>query len=382
MGDSIRTTMDAPLLMTPGPCPVFPEVYEACSWKLLHHRTPEFSEYLIRSIDNLKKIFETKQEVFLLTSSGTGGMEAAIANTVSPGDKVLCVSIGVFGNRFHKIAKIYGGKTELLEIPWGKGARPEEVQKAVQKYKPDITTITFNETSTGVTNPIGEIAELVKDETTLLVDAISGLGGVKYEHDKWGVGISIAGTQKALAVPPGLATVAVSDFMWERIENCKSPRFYFDLSAYKKKFESTQQTPYTPAIGLIYGLDVALQKILKIGLENVYSRQIKISEAVQAGVKALGLNFFAEDAYRSEVLTSFTCDIDTNTIRKTMQEKYNIMVAGGQKDLKGKIIRIGHMGAVTNENIYYTLDSLKKSLEEHGHKSKGDPAQAAKEILE
>jgi len=375
------TIMDTPLLMTPGPCPVFSEVYEACSRRLIHHRTPEFSEVLVRTIDNMKKFFETKDDVFLITSSGTGSMEAAIANTVSPGDKVLNVSIGVFGERFHKISKVYGAETKVLDIPWGKAARPEEVQKAVKEFKPAITTLTFNETSTGVTNPIKEIAELIRDETTIFVDAISGIGGIKYEHDKWGIGISLAGTQKALAVPPGLAAIAVSDFMWERIEKCKSPRFYFDLPAYRKKLESVQQTPYTPAVGLVFGLDCALQKLLEIGLDKIYARQIKISEAVQAGVRELGLDFFAEEAYRSEVLTSITSPVDSEAVRKTLTEKYNILVAGGQRDLKGKIIRIGHMGAVTNDNIYYTLDSLKKSLEENGHKVSGDPVKAAKEIL-
>jgi len=374
--------MDAPLLMTPGPCPVFPEVYEACARPLIHHRTPPFSEILVRTIDNLKTVFETKGDISLITSSGTGAMEAAIANTVSPGDKVLSVSVGVFGDRFHKIAKIYGAKAEVLRIPWGKGATPEEVQKAVKKFKPDITTVTFNETSTGVTNPIREISELVRDETTLLVDAISALGGIKYEHDKWGIGLTVAGSQKAFAVPPGLAAVAVSDFMWERIEKCKSPRFYFDLRAYRDKYASSQQTPYTPAISLICGIDAALQKLKTMGLDNVYKRQVQLSKAVQAGITELNLEFFAEEKYRSEVITSFTCDIDTTTIRNTMNDKYNILVAGGQKHLKGKLIRIGHMGAVTNENIYYTLDSLKKSLEEHGHKCPGDPVAAAKEILE
>lgn len=370
----------APLLMTPGPCPVFPEVYEACAQEMVHHRTPEFVETYLRATENMKKVFETKGHVFLVSSSGTGAMEAAVANTVSPGDKVLSVSCGVFGARFQKIAKAFGAKTETLEIPWGKGASPEEVKAAVEKFKPDITTVTFNETSTGVTNPVRELAEIVRDETVLLVDGISAIGGIKYEHDKWGIGIGITGSQKSLGVPPGLSMVAVSDFLWERIEACKSPRFYFDLLQYRDKLDK-RPPPFTPATTLVLGLDAALKKLLEIGLENVYLRQEKIAGAIQAGVSALGLEFFAEEKYRSRMLTSLNSPVDAEPVRKTMEKKYNIMVAGGQKHLKGKIIRIGHMGNITDENIFDTLDSLKKSLEEHGYSSQGDPVKAAREAL-
>ena len=371
--------MEVPLLMTPGPCPVFQEVYDVYKEKIRHHRTQEFVDVYLRATANMKKVFETKGHVFLISASGTGGMEAAIANTVSPGDKVLSVACGVFGSRFHKIAKRFGAKTECMEVEWGKGTDPQAVKQAVDNFKPDITTLTFNETSTGITNPIGEIAELIGDETTLLVDGISGIGGIKYEHDNWGIGISVAGSQKAVAVPPGLAMVAVSDSMWERIEACTTPRFYFDLVAYRDSLEK-RPPPYTPAIYLVRGLDAALTKLLETGLDEVYSQQEQIAKAVQAGVSAMGLEFFAEEKYRSNVLTSINSPIDANAVRKTMLEKYNVMVAGGQKQLKGKILRIGHMGAISNEDVYTTLMALQKALADNGHESK-DPVPAAREVL-
>ena len=375
--------MTAPLLMTPGPVPVYPEVYEILSQPLIHHRTPEFTEAYVQTLDRLKQVYDTKADVHILTSSGTGAMETAISNTVQAGDKVLSVSVGVFGSRAYKIAQNVGAKAELLEYEMGKGARVAEVKAKIKETGASILTITHNETSTGVTNPIQEICEELKDEVTILVDAISGLGALPYHHDKWGVGITAGGSQKAFAIPPGLAFVAVSDFMWEKIEANKTPRFYFDLREYKKRYEKDKQPPWTPAASLVLALNKALEIMLKDGVDAIYKRQEKFGNAIRAGIKELGLGFLAEEGCRSNTVTSVKVPdgIDVKTIRTTMHQKHNIQIAGGQKGMKGKIFRIGHMGAIGDKDILNTLSALHDSLQVAGFKPAGDPLPAAKEQL-
>ncbi|MFH1787072.1 MAG: alanine--glyoxylate aminotransferase family protein, partial [archaeon] len=249
--------------MIPGPVEVYKEVYDVLGEPIIGHRTSDFGALYREVSKKAGKVFETKNDVYLLTSSGSGAIETAVVNTISPGDKVLSVVIGVFGDRFAKMARTYGGDVTELKIDWGKGATPQQVRKALDVSGADIITITHNETSTGCTNPIGEIAEEVADDALMLVDGVSSVGGIKYQHDKWNIGVSLTGSQKALCVPPGLALITFSKRAWEKVEQTTTPRYYFDIRKYKKYYDEKGETPYTPAIGLVMAIDKSLDIILE-----------------------------------------------------------------------------------------------------------------------
>ncbi|OGO39341.1 MAG: class V aminotransferase [Chloroflexi bacterium RBG_16_57_8] len=341
-------------LRIPGPTPCPPEVLEAMARPMIDHRGPEFVKIMQRVTEKLKQAFMTKNDLFILTGSGTGGLEAAVVNTLSPGDTVLGVSIGSFGDRFASIARAFGANVVPLNFEWGKAADPEAIQTAL-KDDPQIKAvlITHNETSTGVTNDIAKISSVVKGAGKLLiVDSISGIGAIKCPVDEWGIDVTIAGSQKGWMVPPGLTMVSVSADAWKAHANAKMPRTYWDF-AQAKKYLERGQTPWTPAVSMIFGFDVALDILLKKGMNNIIAHHARVGSTARAGMQSLGLTLLADEAYASDTVTAVSGNPELNIkeLRRILREEDQIVLGGGQGKLDGKIFRIGHMGYVTEQEI-------------------------------
>jgi aspartate aminotransferase-like enzyme len=359
-------------LRVPGPTPCPQEVLQAMGQQMINHRGPEFAQILNSVTAKLKQLFQTKNDLFLLTGSGTGGLEAAVVNTMSPGDKVLSVSIGVFGERFASIAEEFGAEVIPLDFEWGKAADPDAVRKALQA-DPAIKTVlvTHNETSTGVTNDLAAISSVVKEADKLLVvDAISSLGSIDLPVDKWHCDVTVTGSQKGWMVPPGLAMVSVSQEGWQANQKAKMPRFYWDFVKAKSYLEKGE-TPWTPVVPVFFALEVALDMILKEGLANIFTRHARVSKAAREGVKALGLSPFAEERYASNTVTSVAASngLDTKKMLKILREEHGVVLAGGQRTLDGKIFRIGHLGWVTEADIKEVLAAIEKALPQAGFRS-------------
>jgi len=331
---------------------------------MVDHRGPEFAGVIRRVTDRLKPFFQTQNDILTLTTAGTGGLESAVVNFLSPGQTVLAVSIGVFGDRFAKIASVYGANVIKLRFDDGTPADPEKVRQAL-KDNPEVTavTITHNETSTGVTNHLGPLANVIKDEgKLLLVDAVSSLGAIDCPVDEWNLDVVVTGSQKGWMVPPGLAFVSVSDEAWKANETAKMPRFYFDLKEAKLSLEKNQ-TPWTPALPIYFGLDVALEKMTAEGLPAILARHQAIADRVRGGVKDLGLKLVADERYASNTVTAVWVPegIKDSALRNGMREE-GVHVAGGQGALTGKIFRIGHLGYVSMADVDDALRALKASL--------------------
>jgi len=317
--------------------------------------------------EDLKKVFETRNPVLTFASSGTGAMEASLVNAFSPGDKVLAISVGVFGERFAKIASRFGLEVKQMDIPWGRGVDPEEVKAYLEGPEgKDVqgVLVTHNETSTGVVNDIKAIGQTLKDKDCLfLVDAVSSLAGIELKADEWGLDMVIAGSQKALMLPPGLAFVSVSDKAWDFIKKSKLPKFYFDFLAYKKSL-GDDTTPYTPAVSLVIAASEALNMIIEEGLNNIFARHKNLALACRNAVKAMGLELFTEQKYASDLITAIKAPsgIEIDKARSIMNLEHDIMIAEGQQHLKGKIFRIGHMGYVDCFDLLRTISALEFSL--------------------
>jgi aspartate aminotransferase-like enzyme len=352
-------------LRIPGPTPCPDEVLQAMTKQMINHRGPEFRDILNRVTENLKVFFQTKNDLFLLTGSGTGGMEAAVINTLSPGDSVLSVSIGVFGDRFATIAEQYGANVTRLSFEWGKAADPDEVGKALQADpKIKAVLVTHNETSTGVTNDLEALSKVIKDAgKLLLVDAISSLGSLNLPVDGWGCDVVVSGSQKGWMVPPGLAMVSVSQEAWQAHATAKMPRFYWDFTRAKSYFERGQ-TPWTPAVSTVFAMDRALQMMLKEGLPNIIARHARLGELTRQGVKSLGLSLFADEKHASNTVTAVKAPEGTNAndLRKILLNENKIVLGGGQQSLDGKIFRIGHLGMVSEGDIEAVISALKVAL--------------------
>jgi aspartate aminotransferase-like enzyme len=358
-------------LRIPGPTPIPPEVQEALSRQMINHRGPEFADMLNRLTSGLQKIFQTKNDVLILTTSGTGVLEAAVVNTLSPGDKVLNVSIGAFGDRFGNIAETYGAKLVNMQVEWGQAADPAEIEKALAA-DPSIKAVlvTHNETSTGVTNDLEAIAKVVRGfDKLLLVDAISSLGAIPLPVDECDIDVAVTGSQKGFQVPPALAFVSVSERAWKASETAKMPRFYFDFKK-AKDFAAKGQTPWTPAVSVCFALDVALGILLKEGLENIFARHHRIATKTRNEVKGLGLELFADPKHASDTITAVRVPEGVNgpTLNKIMREEHNTVLAGGQARLAGKIFRIGHLGLVSEADIDLTIKELRAALPKVGYK--------------
>ena len=372
-------------LLTPGPTPLPPEVCEALAKPIIHHRTPQFQVVLKEVSEGLKHVFQTRNDVFILASSGTGAMEAAVVNLLSPGDTVITVQGGKFGERWTEICNNYAINTEIMDVEWGKAVDPKAIKAKIQSFKPKIKAVfvTLCETSTGVVNDIKAIGEILKDtEAVLVVDAISGLGAIPILTDAWSVDIVISGSQKGLMLPPGLGFISVSPKAWKFIQESKCPKYYFDLKEAKKALDKTD-TPFTPAISLIIALGESLKMIKQDGLENIFIRHKKMAEATRSAMKALGLQLFAPSA-ASDVVTAVKVPqgIDGEKLVKTMRDTYGVTIAGGQSELKGKVFRIAHMGYIEEFDIIICISCLEKVLAQMGYKfNLGQGLKAAQEIF-
>jgi len=356
-------------LRIPGPTPLPDEVLQAMTKQMINHRGPEFGQMMNDVTDKLKQLFQTTNDVLLLTSSGTGGLEAAIVNTLSPGDKVLSVSIGVFGERFATIAEIFGAEVIPLRFEWGGVADVDAVRRALdQEPKIKAVLVTHNETSTGATNDLAAISSAVKEyNKLLLVDAISSLGSIELPVDKWHLDVAVTGSQKGWMAPPGLAMVSVSQEAWQAHANAKMPRFYWDFARAKNSMEKGQ-TPWTPAVSIVFALSVSLGMMLEEGLDNIVARHARVAKAARDGVKSLGLSLFANENYASNTVTSVaaTDGLDSKKLIKILREEHEIVLGGGQQSLDGKIFRIGHLGWVTEEDIEPVISALKVALPQAG----------------
>ena len=361
-------------IMTPGPVPISEEVLMEHGRPLMHHRSPEFSKIFIEVTDKLKKFMQTSNDVLILTSSGTGAMEAAVTNAFSVGDKVLVVNAGNFGERFKKISAKFGLNVIALDYEWGDNANPADVKKSLDE-NPDIkgVMVQHSETSTGVINDIEAISKIVKGYPALMVvDAISGIGASELKVDEWGLDMVCGGSQKALSAPTGISFISISHRAWEAVEKSNIPKFYFDLTAAKKYIEKTPpQTPWTPGISIIVAMNKALDMFFEEGRENVYRRHRTLALAVQRACEKLGLELLVKDPGKRGVsVTSINVPegIDGKLLTKTMRVKYGVTVAGGQGKLTGLIFRIGHLGYVGIFDVIIAISALEFALKEQGWK--------------
>ncbi len=352
-------------LRTPGPTPCPPQALQAMSKQMINHRGKEFGQILDSVTERLKQVFQTKADVFLLTASGTGGLEAAIVNTLSPDDKVLSLTNGVFSNRFADIAEQYGAKVKRLTFEWGEPVSPDTVREALSTDS-DIKAVlvTHNETSTGVTNDLKEISSVVKEfEKLLLVDAVSSLGSIDLPVDDWCCDIVITGSQKGWMAPPGLAMVSVGEEAWKAHDQARMPRYYWDFSK-AKDYLQLSQTPWTPAVSICYAVDATLDLMLAEGLPNIFARHARIAQMTRNGVKSLGLSLFAKDSHASNTVTAVNAGdkIDVSKLIQILNDEYDVIIAKGQRKLSGKIFRIGHLGLVNETDIEIVLEALAKAL--------------------
>ena len=360
------------LLLTPGPTKVPQNLCEALGRPIIHHRTPQFQEYLKQAFEGLKYVFQTKNDIYLMAGSGTAGMEAAVCNLLSPGDKAITVESGKFGERWTEICKAFGINTKVISVKWGQSVLAKDILREL-KADPSIKAvfITSSETSTGITADVKAIGEAVRQtNAVLVVDAVSGLAVTELKTDEWGVDVVVSGSHKGLMLPPGLAFVSVSPKAYKLVETAQCPRYYFDFRKYKKAIASAD-TPFTPAIGLVIALIESINMIKTKKLENLLAHHERMAKATRAAVKALGLKLFADPSCISNVLTAVVVPdgVDGEKIVKIMRDTYGISIAGGQgEELKGKIIRIAHMGCVDEEDLLTGLEHLEKTLSDLGYK--------------
>jgi aspartate aminotransferase-like enzyme len=356
-----------PNLRIPGPTGLPPSVRQAGARQMINHRGPAFAEILARIQDGMQPYFGTSGQVQILTSAGTGGLEAAVVNVLSPGDRVLGVSIGSFGDRFAKIASTYGANVDVMAAEWGWAAAADEVRERLRSGGSDYKAVllTHNETSTAVMNPMAELIPAVREaapEALILVDSVSALGAVPFEMDAWGADVVVTASQKAWMSAPGLAMVAASERAWAAMETAKMPRFYLDLRRHRDSAASGE-TPWTPAIAVVFQVDEGLRLMAEEGMAGVFARHQASAAASQAGIEALGFKLFAEPENRSKTVTAawIPDDLDWKPFNADLRKR-GLVLAGGQGKLTGRIFRIGHLGSVTVEEIIAAMATLEAAL--------------------
>lgn len=376
------------LLMTPGPTNVPDRILQAMLKPMIDHRSPEFHELHERIVDGLKYAFQTKGDVYALTCSGTGGVECAIFNVVDPGDEVIVPIGGVFAERMAEEVRSAGGRVVEVPVRWGSAVRVSQVEEALEAHpEAKAVALVYNETSTGVTaRDLSKIGELTHEHGVLLiVDAISVLGGDVLKVDDWHIDICIAGSQKCLACPPGLALISVSQRAWEAMEKRRERRsYYFDLLACRRFYRERKETPFTPAIPLYYALDEALKMLREEGLERRIERHRKCASAFYAAFESMGLEPLAEPEFKSNtvIAVKYPPGVEDSAFRTALRQGFGIYVAGGMGQLKGKIFRIGSMGVVTAEDVLETVEAIGKALSELGCKVPVEEAlSTAREVL-
>lgn len=370
-----------PNLRIPGPTTLPPTVREAGGRQMINHRGPEFAAMLDRILTGMKPFFGTTGDIAMLSCAGSGGLEAAIVNTLSPGDRVLAVSIGAFGDRFAKIATLYGADVTKLEVEWGRAADPAAVREALAAAPGfRVVLLTHNETSTGVMNPIPVLAAAIRDvapDSLILVDSVSGLGAVPFEMDAWGVDLVVTGSQKAWMAPPGLAMVAASARAWEAMAEARMPRFYLDLRAHRDA-AANGQTPFTPAISVVCQVDEGLRLMGREGPASIFARHEACAAATRAGLTALGFELFADPRFASRTVTAAHLPEghDWKAFNGAIKA-HGVVLAGGQGKLTGKIFRVGHLGSVTVEEILGAIAVLETVALEQGRRITPGSAVAA-----
>lgn len=362
--------MTKDLLLLPGPVPVAQPVLEAMARPMINHRGGQFAALLEALRRDLRPVFGTHGDVLVLGSSGTGGLEAAVASLFSPGDRLLSCPVGVFGKRLAEIARIYGCDVEVLETPLGAALNPQALRARLREDARGFRGIllTHNETSTGVQNDMAAIAEVTRAHGALtVVDSVSGLGASRFEMDEWGYDVVVTASQKAFAVPPGLAMAAVSERAWQAMASAKIACFYFDLRR-ARDFSEQGQTPWTPPVSLCYALDVALERYHAIGMEENFRRHERYAAAVRAGFEAIGMALFSRpDAHSVTVVAAAPpAGVDAATLLKTLRERYGVTLSGGQAELSGKIVRFGTMGDVTQSDLLGALACFESALADCG----------------
>jgi aspartate aminotransferase-like enzyme len=371
------------ILMTPGPTPVPPEVLLAQGSPLVYHRGPGYGALLRDVTETLKEIMGTRNDVLVFSSSGTGGLESAVANLFSPGDRVVVPVAGYFGERFAKIAIAFGLDVHRIDYEWGRAVRPQDVREALDEAPAKAVLMQHSETSTGVIHDVEAVGEITREKGVLLVvDVISSVGAVPYDGDAWGVDVAVGGSQKALMATPGLAFVSISDAAWDASRTATCPRFYFDWAAYKASYSlDDPESPYTPAISLVAGFRAALKLYMDEGPEAVLERHRVLSEATKEGVRALGLDLDGEGPERAWAVTAVRAPegIDGNELVARIRSRHRIILAPGQGPLKGKVFRIGHLGYYDRFDIVRCLAALELTLEEMGYPVKRGAAVAAAE---
>ncbi len=354
-------------LRTPGPTPLPPDVRAALALDMLNHRGPEFGTVLRECREGLRWAFQTRHDVLVLTASGTGGLESVVANLLSPGQRVLAVSIGYFGDRFARIARAFGADVVDLTFDWGQAADPGVVADRLAA-DPTIETVfvTHNETSTGVMNPLPEITRAVRDarpHAILAVDGISSVGSAPVLTDAWQCDVVVSGSQKGWMIPPGLTFVSVSPRAWERQARAGLPRFYFDWLPHRKNLDKNT-TPWTPAVGLVFGLQAALRRMRAEGLEQIFARHERVARHTRERLARMGVRLFADPAHPSwTVTTAWVPDgVDGKALLRTLRETHGVVLAGGQGPYEGRLIRVGHLGYVTEADVDVALDTLQAEL--------------------
>jgi aspartate aminotransferase-like enzyme len=377
--------MDRPeILMTPGPTPVPPEVLLAQGSPFPYHRGPAYTKLLTDVTDGLKRLMRTENDVVLFASSGTGGLESVVANLFSPGDRVVIPVAGYFGERFAGIARAFGLDVHQIDYEWGTAVRPDDVDAALREHPAKGVLVQHSETSTGVVHDVEAIGRISRDAGVLLaVDAISSVGAVPYEGDAWGIDVGVGGSQKALSATPGLAFVSVSERAWQAAEAATNPRFYFDWRRYKEAFETDGDSPFTPALSLMMGMKVALDRYFDEGPEAALERHRLLSTAVKEGCRALGLDIAAEHPERAWAVTQVAAPegIDGGDLVAKIRRDHGLILGSGQGPLKGKVFRIGHLGNYDQLDILRGLAAIEMTLSEMGYPVKPGAAVAAAEAV-
>jgi aspartate aminotransferase-like enzyme len=369
-------------LMAPGPTPVPPESLAAGAAPIIHHRGPDFRELTLRTLGRLQEVCRTQNDVLLFTASGSGAFESAVVNLLSPGERVLVVTAGAFGDRWCSMASAFGADVHELRYSWGETPQPDDLRSRLAETGAEVVIVVHSETSTGVVADVQSLAAVAREAgATVVVDAVSSLGAVPLETDAWGLDVVVAGSQKALMTPPGLAMATVSPAAWERSARSTMPRYYFDWVRMQKALEEGS-TPFTPAVSIVAALDVSLGLILEEGLEAAFARHAALGRACREGAKAMGLELYSPDEERSAVVTAIlTPDgVDAKALVLELRDRFGITVAGAHGELGARMFRIGHIGYYDVLDITTALTAVETVLLERG--AAIEPGVAAVRALE
>lgn len=371
-------------LFSPGPTPIPPQVLLAMARPIFYHRSDRYREIFKEVTEGMRVVFQTKGDVLTFCSSGTGAMEAAVVNILSPGDKVIVVNGGKFGERWHNLTQAYQAQVIEIKVPWGEAVAPERIEAEIKKAGGAVKAVFTHlcETSTGTLYDVRALGRLLgKTQTLLVVDAVSGLGADELKTDEWGVDIAVAGSQKGLMIPPGLAFASVSAKAWKAVETSKLPKFYFSFAKAKKGLEKFDN-PFTPPVTLMVAIQEALRMILAEGIDAVIRRHAVLAEAARAAAKALGLSLYSKRPANTCTAFQLPATVDGKKLTSRLKSEYGVTMAGGQDQAQGKIVRIAHLGYADRFDVITALASLEMGLHDLGHPVKlGAGLQAAEEVF-